>query len=58
MKVIQEMDILSKITRKTGITFVPMFMILLIETLQVNMSLIIYIKFICICKNRKNRDYL
>ena len=41
MKIIQGMDILSKITRKTGFTFFPTFMILLIETLQVNMSLII-----------------
>ena len=38
MKLLQEMDISVKITRKRGIALVPTFMILLIETLQVHMS--------------------
>ena len=38
MKVIQEIDFRVKITRKRGITLVPTFVILLIETLQVHMS--------------------
>ena len=38
MKSIKEMGISVKITRKIGITLVPTFMILLIETLQVHMS--------------------